>query len=139
MVKVADLPTFDMADALQSQEDIRDYLNLVLEENDPAELAHALGVIAKSKGMTQISKDTGITREALYKALRSDASPRFDTISRVVNACGFKLAIVQESAINLPGKLTNKIDAFISNSHGYESVSHFVQVAAEHELEKVTA
>lgn len=97
MVKVADLSTFDMAEALQSQEDIMDYLNLVLEENDPAELAHALGVIARAKGMTQIAKDSGIGREALYKALRSDASPRFDTISKVVHACGFKLAIVQES------------------------------------------
>jgi probable addiction module antidote protein len=97
MVKVADLSTFDMAEALQSQEDIMDYLNLVLEENDPAELAHALGVIARAKGMTQIAKEAGIGREALYKALRSDASPRFDTINRVVHAFGLKLAIVQES------------------------------------------
>lgn len=97
MVKVAELSTFDMAEALQSEQDIMDYLNLVLEENDPAELAHALGVIARAKGMTQIAKDAGIGREALYKALRSDASPRFDTINRVVHAFGFKLAIVQES------------------------------------------
>lgn len=95
MVKVANLSTFDMAEVLRSETDIKDYLNLVLEENDPAELAHALGVIARAKGMTQISKDAGISREALYKALRSDASPRFDTINRVVQACGLKLTIVQ--------------------------------------------
>lgn len=97
MVKVAELSTFDMAEALQSEEDIMNYLNLVLEENEPAELAHALGIIARAKGMTQIAKDARIGREALYKALRADASPRFDTINRVVHAFGFKLAIVKES------------------------------------------
>lgn len=96
MVKVAELSTFDMAEALRSEQDIMDYLNLVLEENDIAEFAHALGVIARAKGMTQIAKDAGIGREALYKALRPDASPRFDTINRVVHAFGLKLAIVQD-------------------------------------------
>ena len=56
MVKVADLPRFDMAEALQTQEDIAMYLNMVLEENDPAELAHALGVIARVKGIGQVAK-----------------------------------------------------------------------------------
>lgn len=99
MVKVADLPSFDMAEALRSEADIKDYLNLVLDENDPAELAHALGIIARARGMTQISQDAGISREALYKALRSDASPRFDTISRVLHAMGLKLTIVQENPV----------------------------------------
>ena len=83
MVKVADLPSFDMAESLKTEEDIVMYLNIVLEENDPAELAHALGVIAKARGMTQIAKEAGIGREALYKALRQDSAPRFDTINRV--------------------------------------------------------
>jgi probable addiction module antidote protein len=91
MVKVADLPSFDMAESLKTEEDIVMYLNMVLEENDPAELAHALGVIAKARGMTQIAKEAGIGREALYKALRHDSAPRFDTINRVVNALGLKL------------------------------------------------
>lgn len=56
MIKVADLPRFDMAEALQTQEDIAMYLNMVLEENDPAELAHALGVIARVKGISQVAK-----------------------------------------------------------------------------------
>lgn len=56
MIKVADLPRFDMAEALQTQEDIAMYLNTVLEENDPAELAHALGVIARVKGISQVAK-----------------------------------------------------------------------------------
>ena len=93
MVKVADLPSFDMAESLKTEEDIVMYLNMVLEENDPAELAHALGVIAKARGMTQIAKEAGIGREALYKALRHDSAPRFDTINRVVNALGLKITV----------------------------------------------
>jgi probable addiction module antidote protein len=93
MVKVADLPSFDMAESLKTEEDIVMYLNMVLEDNDPAELAHALGVIAKARGMTQIANDAGIGREALYKALRQNSAPRFDTINRVVNAIGLKVTI----------------------------------------------
>ena len=93
MVKIADLPSFDMAEALKSEADIVMYLNMVLEENYAAELAHALGVIAKARGMTQIAKEAGIGREALYKALRQDSAPRFDTINRVVNALGLKLTV----------------------------------------------
>ena len=91
MYKIADLPEFDMAEELKTEEDIAIYLNLVLEENDPAELAHALGIIAKAKGMTQVAKDSGLTREALYRALRPNASPRFDTINRVCHSLGIKL------------------------------------------------
>lgn len=54
MVKVADLPSFDMAESLKTEEDIVMYLNMVLEENDPAELAHALGVIAKALSLIHI-------------------------------------------------------------------------------------
>lgn len=90
-IKVADLPTFDIADQLKTNEDIAIYLNLVLEDDDPAELAHALGAIAKARGMMQIAQDTGITREALYKALRQNSSPRFDTINKVCHALGVKL------------------------------------------------
>lgn len=93
MVKLSDLPSFDMAETLKTEEDIITYLNIVLEENDPAELAHALGVIAKAKGMTQIAKEAGIGREALYKALRHDSAPRFDTINRVLNALGLKITV----------------------------------------------
>lgn len=94
MVKIADLPSFDMAEELRNEEDMTTYLNLVLEENDPAELAHALGVIARARGMTQIAKDAGITREALYKALRPNSNPRYDTIQRVLDALGVRLIAV---------------------------------------------
>lgn len=54
------------------------YLNAVIEAGDMAELAHALGLVARARGMSEIPKASGITREALYKALRPSASPRFD-------------------------------------------------------------
>lgn len=98
MVKVAELYTFDAADYLDSEESITAYLNAILEENDGALLASALGDIAKARGMTQIAKDAGIGRESLYKALRGDASPRFDTINRVLGALGVKLVAVSKDA-----------------------------------------
>ncbi|MBU3695058.1 MAG: putative addiction module antidote protein [Rhodocyclaceae bacterium] len=80
-----------MAEHLRTAEDIAHYLTLVLEDNDPAELSHALGVIARARGMTEVARAAGLTREALYKALRADAHPRFDTIARVCAALGVKL------------------------------------------------
>lgn len=90
-IKVSELPEFDAAEYLNSEEEVAAYLTAVLEENDPALLAAALGDIARSRGMTQIAKDSGITREALYKALRPGSEPRFDTVSRVCAALGVRL------------------------------------------------
>jgi len=90
-IKIADLPDFDPAEHLKDEADIAAYLTLVIEEGDPSELPHALGVIARSRGMTEIAKDSGLSREALYRALRSNAQPRFDTVSRVCAALGVKL------------------------------------------------
>lgn len=90
-ISVRDLPEFDLAEQLQGEEDIAAYLTMVIEEGDTSELAHALGVAARARGMSEIAKASGITREALYRALRPDASPRFDTISRVCTALGVRL------------------------------------------------
>ncbi len=90
-IRVADLPEFDLAEHLRSEEDIAAYLNAVIETGDMAELAHALGLVARARGMSEIAKASGITREALYKALRPNASPRFDTINRVCAALGVRL------------------------------------------------
>jgi probable addiction module antidote protein len=90
-IKLSDLPDFDMAEHLKSEEDIAAYLNIVIGEGDIAELAHALGVAAKARGMSEVAKAAGITREALYKALRPNAKPRFETISRVCGALGVRL------------------------------------------------
>ena len=92
-IKVADLPVFDVAASLENEQTIAAYLTDILEAQDPALLAAALGDIARARGMTEIAKASGITREALYKALRPDAQPRFDTISRVCAALGVRLVV----------------------------------------------
>ena len=91
IIKLSELPAFDMAEHLPDEQAIAEYLTIVLEENDPAALADALGTVARARGMTDIAKASGMTREALYKALRPNANPRFDTISRVCAALGVKL------------------------------------------------
>jgi probable addiction module antidote protein len=90
-IKVSELPEFDVAEHLNSEEDVAAYLTAVLEENDPALLAAALGDIARARGMSQVATDSGITREALYKALRPGSEPRFETIRRVCAALGVRL------------------------------------------------
>lgn len=89
--RIADLPEFDMARQLKSEEDIAAYVTMAIEDGDAAELAHALGVAAKARGMSEIAQATSITREALYKALKPNAKPRFDTINRVCVALGVRL------------------------------------------------
>lgn len=90
-INVQDLPVFDLAEHLKTDEDIAIYLSVVLESDDHAELTHALGIVAKARGMTDVAKAAGLTREALYKALRPNSQPRFDTIARVCRALGLKL------------------------------------------------
>lgn len=90
-INVQDLPEFDLAEHLKTDEDIAIYLSLVLESDDHAELMHALGIVAKARGMTDVARAAGLTREALYKALRPNSQPRFDTIARVCRALGLKL------------------------------------------------
>lgn len=90
-INVSQLPEFDASEYLNSEEDVARYLTTVLEENDPALLAAALGDIARARGMSQVAKASGIAREALYKALRPGSEPRFETISRVCVALGVRL------------------------------------------------
>lgn len=82
---------WDSAKHLKTDEDIAAYLDAVLEENDPALITHALGVIARAKGMAQLAHDTGLGRESLYKALSADGNPEFATVLKVVRALGLKL------------------------------------------------
>jgi probable addiction module antidote protein len=90
-LKVDDLPDFDMAEMLKTEEDVANYLTLVLEENDIGEFTHALGVVARARGMSAVAEKSGLTREALYKALRPSSQPRFDTIYKVCHALGVRL------------------------------------------------
>ena len=90
-IKAADLPEFDAARYLQNETSVAAYLTDILEANDAALLAAALGDIARARGMTEIARAAGVTREALYKALRPDSAPRFDTVNRVCAALGVRL------------------------------------------------
>lgn len=92
-IKVSELPDFDVAEHLRDEADMAAYLQVVMEDGDPALLAAALGDVARARGMTQIAEAAGLTREALYKALRPGAQPRFDTIARVCTALGLKLTV----------------------------------------------
>ena len=82
---------WDSAEHLRTEEDIAAYLDAVLEENDPALVTHALGVIARAKGMSQIARETGLGRESLYKALSSEGHPEFTTVLKVIKALGLQL------------------------------------------------
>jgi probable addiction module antidote protein len=84
---------WDSAQLLQTKKDIADYLEAVLEDGDPALATHALGVIARAKGMAQIGRATGLGRESLYKALSANGNPEFATVLKVIHALGLKLKV----------------------------------------------
>ena len=93
-IDVANLPEFDASQFLDSDEAVAAYLNDILQANDSALLAAALGDIARARGMADIARNAGLTREALYKALRPQAQPRFETVQRVCAALGVRLVAV---------------------------------------------
>ena len=84
---------YDVAEHLRTSEEMAVYLEACFEEadGDAAFIAKALGDIARAKGMTQVARDAGVSRESLYKALSGDRSPDFNTILKVVGALGLKL------------------------------------------------
>ena len=85
---------WDPADHLETKEDMAAYLEAALEDGDPALVVAALGDIARSKGMTQIARETGLGRESLYKALSIEGNPEFATVLKVIQALGLRLHIV---------------------------------------------
>ena len=96
---------YDVAEHLRTPQEMAAYLEACLEEadGDAAFVAKALGDIARAKGMTQVARDAGLSRESLYKALSGERTPGFDTILKVVAALGLKLhaeaATAAESAL----------------------------------------
>ncbi len=97
MSKVKTRP-FDMVNYLQDEADVAEYLRQVLEDGDPALLAAALGDIARARGMTQLARDTGLSRESLYKSLSGERAPSADTLFKVMRALGFKLTVQPNTA-----------------------------------------
>jgi probable addiction module antidote protein len=82
---------WDSAEFLKTEQDMALYLEACFEENDPALITHALGVIARAKGMSTLARETGLTREGLYKALGVGGNPEFATVLKVVRALGLQL------------------------------------------------
>lgn len=85
---------YDVAEHLRTLEEMAVYLEACIEEadGDAAFIAKALGDIARAQGMTQVAKDSGLSRESLYKALSGERSPSFDTILKDVSSLGLKLS-----------------------------------------------
>ena len=84
---------WDVVDHLDSDEAIALYLDAVLEEDDPVLLAAALGDVARAKGMTSVSRETGLGRESLYKSLSENGNPEFATVQKVIRSLGLKLRV----------------------------------------------
>ena len=84
---------FDIADYLDSNEMIAEYLNAILEEGNDTQIVTAIGHIAKAIGMTKIAEETGMSRPSLYKALSDGAKPQFSTIMKVLKAVGGQIRI----------------------------------------------
>ena len=84
---------YDTAQYLDSDEAIQAYLDAVLEEggDDPAYIVHALGIIARAKNMSQLARDTGLSREGLYKALSEEGNPTFATVTKIAKALGLQI------------------------------------------------
>jgi probable addiction module antidote protein len=85
---------WDTAEFLDTPEEIAAYLEAAFEEGDPAFFTHALGIVARAKGMSKIAEEAGVTREALYKALSSTGDPRLSTLAGVLKALGMRFAVV---------------------------------------------
>lgn len=87
---------FDPAEYLDSPEAIATYMTEALETGDPAFVADALGVIARARGMSEVARDAGVSRESLYRALSPDGNPEFGTVLRVARALGLRLTFTPE-------------------------------------------
>jgi probable addiction module antidote protein len=93
---------FDVADSLETPEDMAAYLEACMEvaDGDAAFIAKALGDIARCQGMTEVARRTGLSRESLYKALSGERSPSFDTVLKVLTALGLELHATYNAPAN---------------------------------------
>ncbi len=82
---------FDIAELLETESDIQEFLSETAKEGDAADFIHALGVASRAKGMSKVAKEAGVTRASLYKSLASDGNPNFETVFKVCHALGVHL------------------------------------------------
>ena len=98
MRTVTELRPFDAASYLATEEHILYYLEAAMEGNDPKHIASALGDVARSKGMSEIARKTGLGRQALYNALSDSGNPTLETLTAVLNALGLQLTVQRKAA-----------------------------------------
>jgi probable addiction module antidote protein len=84
---------WDTAEELKTEEEMAAYLQIVMEEGTPEEIALAVGNVARAKGMTEIAKETGLTRESLYHSLSKKGNPLFSTVKKVINALNLQISV----------------------------------------------
>ncbi|SFM80331.1 addiction module antidote protein [Rugamonas rubra] len=91
--RIKALPKYEAADYLRTEEALVAFINEFLADSDATMFAEAILVACKAKGMTEVASKAGIARESLYKALRPQSQPRFDTILKVLHAIGLRLVV----------------------------------------------
>lgn len=109
-MKVSELMEFDASKYLKDETDYSLYLAQAFEGGDPVEIQAALGDVAKARGMTALARETGITREALYRALSNKGNAEFATIMKVIAAMGLRLSVGAGNAAP-PAKTAPKVKA----------------------------
>jgi probable addiction module antidote protein len=90
------ITVWDMADHINTKEDVIGVLEAALEENDTAFLLSVIGDIARSKGMAQIARELNLARESLYRSLAQDGNPSFNTVAKVLDNLGYQLSVKQK-------------------------------------------
>ncbi|NQY37525.1 MAG: putative addiction module antidote protein [Alteromonadaceae bacterium] len=88
------ISNFDIAEHLETDEDIREFLIEVANEGNEGDLIHALNIAARAKGMSTVAEQAGVTRASLYKSLAEGSNPKFSTINKIISSFGCKLAVV---------------------------------------------
>jgi probable addiction module antidote protein len=89
---------YNVADYLTSDDRVAAYLELAMEEGDSKAIATALGNVGRARGMTKLAKDTGLTREALYRALAPEGNPTLATVAAVLDAMGLRMRVERKAA-----------------------------------------
>ena len=90
---MAKITPFDVADFLDSDEMIAEYLSVAMEDPDPDHFLQAVAAVARARGMTQLAKDAGVSRESLYKTLTPGAKPRYETVFKLMHALGVQFKV----------------------------------------------
>ena len=88
---------FDVRNYIRSHDDQTGYLDAALEDGDPALIAAAIGDIARARGASQFARESGLSRETIYKVFRPGGNPKLDTIAKAVKVLGLRLALAPAS------------------------------------------